>query len=160
MQHDGRDSAPISTSSHHVERGIKGTEGDADRGGERVRIDSHFAGPRERTIVLEEHDRFSILSRCPRCEVPKGALYIDRSAECAARLFVEALNRIRDRSLERPHRCFRGPRLVAVGGDVNVRGAGEGGSSDPHRNQKKRDRGQREDCASPQGPASYIEATS
>ena len=160
MQHDGRDSAPISTSSYRVERGIKRAEGDADRVGERVRIDSHFAGPREGPIVLEEHHRFSFLLRCPRCEVPEGALCIDRSAECAGRLFVETLNRIGDRSLERPHRYFRGRRLVGIGSDVDVGGAREGGSSDPHRNQKKRDRGQREDCASPQGPASYIEATS
>ena len=110
--------------------------------------------------MLEEHDRFSFLSRCPRCEVRKGALYICRSAECAGRLFVEALNRIRDRSLECPDCRFRGPRLLAVGSDVDVSGAREGGSSDPQRNQKKRDRGQREDCASPQAPASYIEATS
>jgi hypothetical protein len=160
MQHDRRDSAPISTSSYHVERGIKGAEGDADWGGERVRIDSHFAGPREGPIVLEEHDRFSFLSRCPRREVPEGALCIDRSAERACRLFVEALNRIRDRSLERPHRYFHGTRLLGVGSAVDVGGPRKGGSSDPHRNQKKRDRGQREDCASPQGPASYIEATS
>ena len=160
MQHHGRDGAPISTSPYHVERGIKRAERDADRGGKRVRIDSHFAGPREGTTVLEEHDRFSFLSRCPRCEVPKGALYIDRSVERAARLLVEALNRIRDRSLKCPDCGFRGSRLLAVGSAVDVSGAREGGSSDPHGNQKKRDRGQREDCASPQGPASYIEATS
>jgi len=75
-------------------------------------------------------------------------------------MFVEAFNRIRDRSRKRPDRCFRDPRLLAVGSDVEVSGTREGGSSDPQRNQKKRDRRHREDCASPQGPASYIEATS
>jgi hypothetical protein len=89
----------------------------------------------------------------------EGAFGVGRSIEGAGCLVVESLRLIEDRPLERPHRAFGGAGPIGIGSHVRAGGARQRRCSDPDRDEKKRDRGQREDCASPQAPASYMEAT-
>ncbi len=145
---------------HDVERGIERAEAHADRCPQCVGIDSHLTGPRERAILVDEHHRLSILTRCPRSDVRESGFGIGRSIEGAARLFVESLHLIGDRPLERPYRAIGGGGLFGVASQVRAGGTGQRRCSDPDRDEKKRDRSHREDCASPQAPASYIETTS
>jgi hypothetical protein len=75
-------------------------------------------------------------------------------------LGVEAADCFRDSTLEGASRTFLRAGELAVGSGVCACGPRKRRRPDPHRNQEKRDRGQAEDCASPQAASSYIQVTS
>ncbi len=154
------DSAPISARLHNIERRIEWAESHAQWSRDAVGIDPHLARPRERTVVIEQHDRLIRLSRRARGDMIERTRLINRRRERARGPLIETLDGVRDSPLERSHRAFRRTCSLAVGRSAGARGARQRGGSYPHRHQEKRDGGQREDCASPQAPASYIETTS
>ena len=88
-----------------------------------------------------------MLRRAPGQEL-EGAFHIVRRFQCARRLPVESLDRVRDCALERSNRALRDASTLAVGHGVRAASARERRRSHPHRNQEKRDSCKGEDCAS------------
>jgi hypothetical protein len=95
--------------------------------------------------------------RSTRREKGERARNIGWRAKRAICPLLESGNDVGKRLLERSNRALRHI-LAPVGAFADFRSRKDR-SSHPDRNEKKRDCAQREDCASPQAPASYIQTT-
>ena len=159
MKNNRRNSTPVATNLHDVESGIEGTERHADWIHQRIGIDPCLSRPGERTVVIEHDYRFIIALRRAAVEKRKGCRGMRRGIESCAGAIVQTLERLRQRSLERAERAFGGFCAVTLIPGRAARGARNCWSSDPDRDEKERDCGEREDCAPSQTPASYILTT-
>jgi hypothetical protein len=91
-------------------------------------------------------------------KVREGAPNVAWRGECLRSAIRQAGNLIGELPCER---TILGGYYAGSRTFVGCRGRwpGKHGRSDPHRDQEERNRGEHQDCASPHGPASYIQAT-
>jgi hypothetical protein len=109
--------------------------------------------------VIEDHHRFAIPLRRPAVEEREGLRHVRGGIERTGRTIVQTLERFGQGPLEGANGAFRSPSALGFVPGRAPRGSWDCWSSDPNRDEKEGDRRQREDCASSQAPASYIQTT-
>lgn len=157
VQNDRSNRACAAFCLDDVERRVKRTKGYAHWILHRTGVDPNLARPCEWDSVGEENDRLIVSLRCPRGEKRERAGDIRWSTQRAIRPLLQAGNDIREGLLEASNGALRHI-LAPVRVLADFR-PWKDRRSHPDRDEKKRDCAQREDCASPQAPASYIQTT-
>jgi hypothetical protein len=151
--------APVALCADDVHGRVERTKSHADRRRHSIGVNPRPACPRERDSMIEESHGLAISLWRSVCEERKRSGDIGWGVQRSIGALLEPRDNIGKRSLERPHRALSRVAAATVGrvfADVRSR---KDRSSHPDRDQKKRDCAQREDCASPQAPASYIQTT-